>query len=257
VVPGFKPEGTPTGVLVFGDRAVGPTPQLSSTLPADIASLWRHAVIMTVTTLPIDLSSFGTIAHISAFTPLLPDEQTRLGAFLALGRGLHLTGERICCEALNASLQSLVRTVVVDGASIQIGGLGDIKGPYTFNSSATGKITTTPNVLTTWTAFAPGGISGISGSNVLVSGAGGKPVGAVWDSSDLVGGAGRLTLLMDSDWVFDVDGLRNPNRLPVIQNIGQFIYDPPAPLIRTKSPAAVTLLPLSQRSGSALKAVTV
>ena len=237
-VPGFKPEGTPTGVLVFGDRAIG------STLPADIASIWRHAVTMTVTTLPVDLSSFGTIAHISAFTPLLPDEQTRLAAFLALGRGLHLTGEHpFCgCLSLNASLQSLVSSVVVGGASIQVGttALGAVRGidppfflQYNFNPSAKGKITTTPNVLTTWTAFAPGGISGISGSNVLVSGAGGTPVGAVWDSSDLVGGAGRLTLLMDSDWIFDENGLGNPNRLPVIQNIGQFIDDPPAPLSLT------------------------
>ena len=219
-VPGFKPEGTPTGVLVFGDRASG------STLSSDLASFGR-IVSMNVGTLPADLSAFGTIWHMSAFTALLPDEQKRLAAFLALGRGLHLTGERPCCEELNASLQSLVRSVVVDGASIRIGGLGDIRGPDTFNPSARGAITTTPNVLTTWTALAPGGISGISGANVLVSGLLGVPVGAVWNSSDLVGGAGRLTLLMDSDWIF---GGAGPDRRAVVQNIERFIDDPPAPL---------------------------
>src|SRR5204862_141155 len=124
------------------------------------------------------------------FTPLSVDEQARLASFLALGRGVHLTGERPCCEELNLSLQSLARAVVVGGSSIQIGGLGDIAGPHTFNPEARGGITTGPNALTTWTSFAPGGIAGISGANVLVSGARGIPVGAGWDSSDLVGGAG-------------------------------------------------------------------
>jgi hypothetical protein len=218
--PGFKPAGTPTGVLVFGDRASG------STLSSDLSSLGR-VVSMNVNTLPADLSVFGTIWHMSAFTPLTADEQARLASFLALGRGVHITGERPCCEGLNLSLQSLARAVVVDGASIQIGGLGDIAGPHTFNPSARGGVTTG---LTTWTSFAPGGIAGISGANVLVSGLLGVPVGAVWDSGDLVGGAGRLTLLMDSDWIFGGIGLDNPNRLAVIENIQRFIDDPPAPL---------------------------
>ena len=222
-VQGFKPPGTPTGVLVFGDRAGG------STLSSDLASIGR-VVSMNLTTLPADLSAFSTIWHMSAFTPLSVDEQARLASFLALGRGVHLTGERPCCEELNLSLQSLARAVVVGGSSIQIGGLGDIAGPHTFNPEARGGITTGPNALTTWTSFAPGGIAGISGANVLVSGARGIPVGAVWDSSDLVGGAGRLTLLMDSDWIFGGLGRDNPERLAVIENIQRFIDDPPAPL---------------------------
>lgn len=217
---GFKPSGTPTGILVFGDRGPG------STLSADLASFGR-TVAMNVTTLPADLSSFGTIWHVSAFTALTAAEQTRLADFLALGRGLHLTGERPCCETLNASLQTLVRSVVVGGSSIQVGGLGDIGGPYDFNSSARGGITTAPNALTTWNPNGPGGISGISGANVLVTGAGGVAVGAVWDSGDLVGGSGRLTLLMDSDWIFGSGG---SERLPVIENIQTYIDDPPATL---------------------------
>src|SRR5438874_1142957 len=92
------------------------------------------------------------------------------------------------------------------------------RGPSCSVTAPTGGITTGPNALTTWTSFAPGGIAGISGANVLVSGARGIPVGAVWDSSDLVGGAGRLTLLMDSDWIFGGLGRDNPERLAVIEN---------------------------------------
>src|SRR5574341_742858 len=218
---GFKPAGTPTGVLVFGDRGPG------STLSADLAG-FGHTVTMNVTTLPVDLTSFGTIWHVSAFTALTAAEQTRLADFLALGRGLHLTGEHpLCCGTLNASLQTLVRSVVAGGSAILVGGLSVIDGPYDFNASASGGITTTPNALTTWNPSAPGGISGISGANVLVTGAGGVAVGAVWNSGDLVGGSGRLTLLMDSDWIFGSGGLE---RLPVIKDIQTYIDDPPTTL---------------------------
>ncbi|HKB24800.1 MAG TPA: FecR family protein [Methylomirabilota bacterium] len=219
---GFKPAGTPTGILVFGDRANG------STLSSDLAG-FGHTVTMNVSTLPMNLSSFGTIWHISAFAALTADEQTRLAAFLALGRGLHLTGEHQlgCCDALNNSLVPFLRSVVVGGSGITLSGFGSPSGPYSFNSSARGRITTTPNVLTTWTAFAPGGIGGISGANVLVTSANGTPVGAVWDSGDLVRGAGRLTLLLDSDWIFGELGFSNANRLLVIKNIETYIDDPP------------------------------
>ncbi len=223
---GFKPAGTPTGILIFGDRFE------RDNLQTDLQSLGK-SVTMNVSTLPTDLSAFGNIWHVGAFTALTSAEQTRLKDFLALGRGLHLTGERPCCDTMNASLQSLVRSVVVGGSAIQIGGLGDISQGvmgesvgYFFNASARGGITTTPNMLTTWNPSAPGGISGVTGANVLVSGAGDVPVGAVWDSSDLVNG-GRLTLLMDVNW------FTNSGRLPVIENIETYIDDPPTTLSLT------------------------
>jgi hypothetical protein len=95
---------------------------------------------MNVSTLPMNLSSFGTIWHISAFAALTADEQTRLAAFLALGRGLHLTGEHQlgCCDALNNSLVPFLRSVVVGGSGITLSGFGSPSGPYSFNSSARG-----------------------------------------------------------------------------------------------------------------------
>ncbi len=213
---GFKPANTPTGILVFGDYPS------RNTLATDLAGLRPNVLLMNVQTLPADVSMFGTIFHVSAFVGLTAAEQAELRDFLASGRGLHLTGERPCCEVLNDSLTSFVRSLVGSGADIIIGGRGDIAGPYTFNPSAAGGITTSPNALTTWTPSAPGGLSGVSGANVLVTGAGSVPVGAVWDSGDLVGGSGRLTLLMDVNW-FD-----NPGRIQVIENLLQFIDDVPA-----------------------------
>jgi hypothetical protein len=213
---GFKPSGTPTAHLIFGDRFE------KDLLKTDLQSLGK-SVTMNVSSLPNDLSSFGTIWHVGAFVALTSDEQSRLSSHLALGRGLHLTGERPCCDTMNASLTTFVHSVVKDGASITVGNQGDISGSYTFNPTARGNISTNSNTLTTWNPSAPGGIAGVSGANVFVSGAGGVAVGAVWDSADLVSG-GRLTLLMDVNW------FSNSNRLPVIENIEHFIDDPAATL---------------------------
>jgi hypothetical protein len=206
------PGNKPAGILIFGDY-----PSKAS-LQTTLTNLGR-TVVMNTTTLPADLSSFGTIWQVAAFVGLSQSDQTALANFLALGRGVHLTGERPCCDSpLNDSLTQFVRSVVVGGANITVGRQGDINGPYTFNSNALGGITTTPNTLTTWVPSAPGGLAGVSGANVLVTGAGGVPVGAVWGPQDLVNDAGRLTLLMDVNW-FD------NNEPDVVANIQNFIDD--------------------------------
>ncbi len=212
---GFKP---PPAVLIFGDRAD------ASHLAEDLASS-GHALTMNVRTLPVDLSSFGAIWQVSAFTPLTGDEQARLAEFLALGRGLHLTGERPCnpCNLLNRSLQDFVRSVVLGGAGIRVGGLGDFFfGPDPFNPGAVGNVTTDPNALTFFPADAPGGMDGVFEDNVLATAPNGTPVGAVWDSPSLAGNAGRLTLLMDSDWLLE----DSPARRAIVENIQTFIDGP-------------------------------
>ncbi len=219
IVGGFKPNGTPTGLLIFGDFGSS-TAQLAT----DLRGLGK-TVTMNTTTLPADLSAFGTIWHVSAFTALTAPEQTRLASFLGLGRGVFLTGERPCCEVMNASLTTFVRSVVVGGSGITIGSQGDVNGPYPFDATAAGGITTGPNTLTFWSPSAPGGLVGVAGANVLATGAGGVAVGAVWDSGSLVGGSGRLALLMDVNW-FSGGGAE----IPVIANIERFIDDPPTTL---------------------------
>lgn len=207
-------EKSSSAFLVFGDR-----PE-RDTVAAGLASEFPSRVVVDVAGLPSDLSAFGTVWHVGAFVPLTDAEQTRLRGFLANGGGLHLTGERPCCEALNASITAFLRSVVEGGSGITAGGLGDIGGPYTFNSDAKGGIA---DGLTAWDPDAPGGIAGVSGGNVLVTAASGTPVGAVWDESDL-GGAGRLTLLMDVNWIL------RPGAVDVGRNINRFIDDPPTTL---------------------------
>jgi hypothetical protein len=202
--------------LVFGDRSE------RSALARQIAADFPNRVVAEVAGLPSDLSAFGTVWHVGAFTPLTDGQQTALRGLLGDGGGLHLTGERSCCEALNASLTTLLRSVVEGGAGITVGNQGDVAGPYTFNPDAKGGIT---EGLSVWQPIVPGGIAGVSGDNVLATGAGGTPVGAVWDESDLSGDAGRITLLMDVDW------FRRPSAADVVRAINRFIDDPPHTLL--------------------------
>jgi hypothetical protein len=219
-VVGERVKTLPTGVVIFGDRA-----DEAAALRNHLASL-GSSLTLSSSTLPADLSAFGTIWHVGAFAPLTTVEQTRLRDFLAHDGGLHLTGERPCCEPLNASLTSFLHAVVVGGADITVGNQGDILGPYTFNPAARGGVTVG---LSSWAPLAPGGMVGVSGANVLVTGAAGAVVGGVWDREDLVGAAGRLTLLMDVNW------LAGAGAREVIDGVERFIDDPPS-MLRLQGP---------------------
>jgi hypothetical protein len=209
----FSPsESSAANILVFGDYDSS-----RNQLAADLTGMGH--TVTNVATLPADLTPFDTIWHVSAFTPLSPAEQTQLANFLAAGGGLHLTGDNTgCCAILSASLQTFINSVVAGGGIIV--GNQDVDGPYPFNPNALAGVATTPNNLTTWNGSAVsniGGIGALPDSNILATGLGNIPVGAVWQGSDLVGGGGLLTILMDVNW-FEYSG-----RLPVIQNIEAFL----------------------------------
>jgi hypothetical protein len=210
-------KATSSAFLVFGDRVGERT-----ALAAGIANEFPNRVVVDVAGLPSDLSAFGTVWHVGAFVPLTQSEQASLRTFLGTGGGLHLTGERPCCEPLNTSITSFLRSTVEGGSGITAGGQGDVPGPYTFNLGAKGGIAQSLNAggITQWQPIAPGGIVGVGGSNVLVTSASGMVVGAVWDEQDL-GGAGRLTLLMDVNWILN-DGAED-----VARSVNRFIDDPP------------------------------
>ena len=212
--------------LVFGDR-VGER----GALAAGLADAFPNRVVADVSTLPSDLSAFGTVWHVGAFVPITASQQATLKLFVGSGGGLHLTGERPCeqplCEPLNASITTFLRSTVEGGSGITAGGQGDIAGPYVFNPGAKGGISQSLNEqgVTQWQPSAPGGMTGISGANVLVTGASGTVVGAVWDREDLVGGAGRMTVFMDVNWFL------NDGAAEVARSVNRFIDDPPNTLL--------------------------
>lgn len=188
---------SPAEVLIFGD-----VPPAKSELEGVLAAM-GHSVT-NVASLPEDLSTFDVVWHVGGFLPLTTEEQTRLAAFLADGGGVHLSGERACCELLNGSVEALVNDVVV-GGGITVGGLGDFEpaGPFfTFNPGAVGDVTTTPNLLDSWSPAVAGGMAGLDAENVLVThDATGTPNGGAWECGELATGAGQLTVLMDVNWL--------------------------------------------------------
>jgi len=204
--------GASNVLVVEPDTAYGK----GTALVADLTALGHTATLST--TIPADLSAYAAIWYVEAFNAIPQASQDALRAFIQAGGGVHLTGERPCCETVNASVQAIVNSVVV-GGGITVGGLGDPPAPFPFNQAAVGGVTTQPNALTDWPAGAPGGMLGLDPENVLASSAS-VAVGAVWDSSELVGGKGRLTVLLDWDW-FTV--APQAQRLPVIENIQNFL----------------------------------
>src|SRR5262249_202815 len=170
-----------------------------------------------------------------AFNAISPADQAKLAQFLAKGGGVYLTGERPCCQTLNSSVQSLLRTVVVGGDGIVVGSNRDFPGTATFNPNAVGGITSSPNVLTTWAPNGPGEITGISGSNVLAT-SGDGIVAGVWNEANLTGPAGRVVLMMDVDWLSDGNSLAICSaqcRQDIVANLAAFLENSTDPLVLT------------------------
>lgn len=190
--------------------------------------------------LPDDLRPYSSIWYVTAYAGLTDGEEERLAQYISEGGSVYLTGERPCCEDLNASLQKILRTVLTD-QDVTVGGLGDIDGPFTFNSEVAAEVASEPNLLVDFVPVSPGGLDGIGGvgeRNVLASN-GSTAVGAVWTEEDMRSGRGRVALLMDVDWLADdareriIENLQNfLGRGEVCSNGGHhegFLWTGPAP----------------------------
>lgn len=204
-------------VLVFGQSTYH-----SSALEVNLQTLGlRPAEVTALESLPEDLSPYGVIWHIGG--RLSPDDQQRLEAFVRSGRGLHLTG---LGRPVNDSLQPLVNEIVV-GGGIEVGISGNPSALHSFNPYAVGGVTNTPNLLTrlarvSYRRF----VGGVESPNVLVSLDSGDILGAVWEPSDIAGGRGHLTLIMDDVWI------QPDESLDVIENLQAFLQRRAKALLR-------------------------
>jgi hypothetical protein len=249
--PLIAPASTPTpppppptkagGILLYGDADVFPIVPSRGALESDLRTLQPRVLVTNLNSpsLPADLSAYGTIWYVGAFSAISAGDQTRLAQFLAKGGGLYLTGEQPCCQILNDSVQSVLRTVVSGGSEIVVGSSRFFPGSplpaATFNPTARGGVTTMPNGLMAWFPNGPGELSGISGANILAT-IGSAIVAGVWSEADLVGDAGRLILMMDVDWLSDGDSLASCSALcrqHIIENFLTFLDDPAGPLVLT------------------------
>ena len=178
----------------------------------------------TAALVPAELGEYDVVWYVDLSSPLTEAERVALVTFVESGGGLHLTGERQCCEDDNDAIEAVVEALVLEPGQ-RLGDLGDQAPSYEFNSSAAGSIAQEPNVLGFWLADGVGGISGLGvlpDPNILATGFSPgtgeiAPIGGVWDCSDLFAGRGRLTVLMDGNW------LARPERAGVIENIQTFL----------------------------------
>jgi hypothetical protein len=233
-----------SNVLVAGTGDLG----FPFTEPNDNLTQLLTSAGYTVTespTLPADLSSFGQVWWVDA-TPPTAGEQNQLINFAESGKGVFLTGERPCCEALNAADQSIVDSVVV-GDEITVGGQGDVCGctaPLPVNPDVVGGVAAQPFTVTTWQPSAPGGMANVPDSSVFSYYQPGDPstrqvVAAVWDRPSIVGN-GRLAVFMDINWTEAL--YRAANWSDVAQNVALFLSglaSPPGPVVTTANVAPV------------------
>ena len=86
-----------------------------------------------------------------------------------------------------------------------------LPGPYAVNDGVLGAVDAAPFALSELPLCAAGGLDpALAEANVLARALNGVPAAAVFDSTDLVAGAGLVTVVMDSDWEAP-GGCENPN----------------------------------------------
>ncbi|WP_158510569.1 fibronectin type III domain-containing protein [Actinoplanes friuliensis] len=199
-----EPEPGRADVLIAGSGDYGSTTG-ASWLKERLEAAGYTVEIDADDDLPDNLSGYDQIWAVST-SPFPDDDLDRLVAFVKSGRGLFLTGERPCCESINAADTTIVKQLVTGLDSLQIGGLGDPfpqLGPVPLKADAPGGVTRKPFAVDTWTVDAPGGLAGVPARNVIAEVDNGEapavPIAAAW-GPDEVSGGGRLTLLMDINW---------------------------------------------------------
>jgi hypothetical protein len=214
VVSPTPPRGDKVLVYADGDEGFG-IPNVAKTLRD------TGAEVVEATSLPADLSGYKSIWNPSRYG-WSDAEERRVAEFVADGGAAYLTGERPCCEDLNASVQNVLRQVLTD-QNVVIGQMGDVGGPFTFNPAASNEITTTPNVLNVFEPKAPGGISGMSGVDArnVFARSENVAIGGVWAERDMKTGRGRIVVLMDINY------LEETSRTPIIENIQHFLSKTP------------------------------
>lgn len=176
------------------------------------------SVVERASSLPDDLSRYRVVWVVMAYAGLTNAEVDALSDYVRGGGSLYLTGERPCCEDLNATSERVINNVIKN-PTVEVGGLGDIYGTFAPNYNAAGGIAVSPQRLVDFTPDAPGGMAGlgnVTGRNVFVSN-GAIPVAGVWDEQDMANGKGRLVILMDIDW------LQNSNRSQYAINVFEFL----------------------------------
>ena len=218
-------------VLIFGlgDETTGSADDVAN-LQRYLTDAGYNVTVAGSGSLPGSLSDYQMVWYLDATASISSTDQQSLVSFVRSGGGLYLTGERPCCESMNTGDQAIVNALLPSGG-VTIGGLGDKGNSNSINDGVIDGIATTPNVLSTWTPSAPGGINGVRPANVLAMDSTGAVTGAAWESGQM-NGSGRLAILMDVNWL--QSSYQDPVTAPqIVQNLAWFLtkgkVTPPLP----------------------------
>ncbi|NOT31178.1 MAG: hypothetical protein HOP15_12080 [Planctomycetes bacterium] len=208
--------------LLFGTHPQ-PSGDLRPSLANDLVALGVPVErVRSAAKLPRFFGAFTVVWHAGAVA-ITASQRQQLVAFVRAGGALHLSGERRNEASLNPSLELLLDELGIDGVQL---GRNDVRELH-FVAEALHGLSSSPNPLTTWNAEAPGRIAGIAARNILAQDQFSRIGAAAWDEADLVGRRGRVTLLMDLQW------LGNPasERLPILENLMRFLEQRLPPLV--------------------------
>ncbi len=195
-------------VLVFG------SPGKAAALAANLEALGlRPEQVTLLPSLAPDLSHYAVVWHVGR--PPRSQEEWRLVQFVRGGGGLHLTGDGQFVDPLESLLDELL---VEQDVEVQT----TSNGAYAFAPAAVGRVALVPNVLTQFDSLGPTrNLVGVGEQNVLVARSNGRIFGGAWGSSNLVGGRGRLTVVMSQAWI------KRGESLDVLENLLTFLERQP------------------------------
>jgi lysophospholipase L1-like esterase len=182
------------------------------------------------TKLPSSLQQYKAIWYIEAVDALTTSQESKLESFVRSGKSLYLTGERPCCEAVNESDQTVV-DALVSGGGVGVGGVGDVDEsdtPEPLNMGAASQITRSPYMVSDWTPSEPGGLSGVTGKNIVATAPDGTPTMAAWGNGQMKNGKGRLVIGMDINWL-EWEYANQQLSTSLAQNIQDFLMDQSPP----------------------------
>jgi hypothetical protein len=221
------PDDRPSHVLIYGDDGSG----VDGEDPHEDAAVYLTSILRragyAVTNiapsdrLPTDLRGYGQIWHVSAHSPIPRPDIARLTAFVHHGGGLYLSGERPCCEELNAGDQRIVDALVP--GHIRVGRSGDHGNGKTDSLALNPRVA--PRSILTMPCSNPrldpiyaGALRNVRPDRVLARTADGAAIAAIWPAADIRGG-GRLAVIMDINWTDRV----GPDPVCLTQNLGLFL----------------------------------
>ncbi|ACY16136.1 hypothetical protein [Haliangium ochraceum] len=242
--PGFSI--AEANVLIVGDAAATSAMNtLRNHLQAN-----GHTATLVYGAVPSGLSAFNTIWVVRANTPLSAGDRSLLLDFLAEGGGIHLSGENSFYDPLNDALNTFVQEAVIDSGGLRIGRQGDVSGfrspYYPTNGDAIADVTVAPQATELIELQGAGGIGGLSpnSNHTLAVGGffGNQVVAAAWSANQLTTGAGKLSVVMDTNWISKLGETDNDNA-DLLLNLQEFLT---GEVVVNQPPVAVAELPDGQ-----------